>query len=310
MDAFAARSPDGLALRDLELLLRAALFKSAREVFEALLQNAADQIDRAYQPKPGMHFKGRVPIKVDSIFGPCALTRAYYHMPEEECGHAPADAALALESGCTPALFRLLCLEGADEASFQKAEEHLKETGGIEVSARQIQRVIQRIGPTAQAWPEQERTPEKCDAPIMYVSGDGTGVPMRKDELAGRAGKQADGSAKTRQVYLGCVFTQHTRDEQGHPLRDYESTTYVSTFSPVADFGLLLRKEARRRGSGTAGKIILLFDGASGLENHGEINFPGCQQIVDFYHAVEHLKELLEALYGKAHPEVKKWLGR
>lgn len=310
IDAFAARSPSGVALQDLELLLRLAFFKSAREVLESLLQQSADRTDRQYQAPPGMQFKGRVQISVDSIFGPCTLWRDYYYLPNEQRGHCPADAALGLECGCTPALFRLICLEGADEASFQKAEEHLKETGGIEVSARQIQRAIQRIGPSAQAWPEQERTPEPCDAPIMYVSGDGTGVQMRKEELTGRKGKQPDGSAKSRQAYLGCVFTQHTRDEQGHPIRDHDSTSYVSTFASIEDFGLLLRKEARRRGCGTVGTIVLLLDGALGLENHGQINFPGCTQIVDFYHAVEHLKELLEALFGKEHPEVKKLLGR
>lgn len=292
------------------MLLRLAFFKSARELFERLLQDCVDRIDAQYQPKPGMHRKERMPVALQTIFGPCQLTRDYYYLPAENRGHCPADAALALEAGCSPALFRLICLEGADEASFQKAEEHLKETGGIEVSARQIQRAIQHIGPAAQRWQEQERPPESCDAPIMYVSGDGTGVPMRREELAGRKGKQPDGAAKTRQAYLGCVFTQHKRDEEGHPIRDHDSTSYVSTFGSIDEFGLLLRKEARRRGSGTAGKIVLLVDGALGLENHGAINFPGCQQIVDFYHAVEHLKTLLEALLGKGHPEIKKRLGR
>lgn len=310
IDGFTNLPPNGASLRNFELLLRTALFQSAREVFQALLQNAIDRIDNAYPPKPGSHSKARMALTVDTIFGPCNILRDYYYCPEEKQGHAPADAALALENGCTPALFGLLCLEGADEASFQKAEEHLRETGGIKISARQVQRAIQHIGPTAQAWFEAERQPETCTAPIIYVSGDGTGVQMRPEELAGRKGKQPDGSAKTRQVYLGAVFTQTKRDEEGRPIRDHDSTTYLTTFAPIADFGLLLRKEARRRGSGTAGKIILLFDGASGLENHGHINFPGSLQIVDFYHAVEHLKQLLEALFGKGHAEIKKLLSR
>jgi hypothetical protein len=89
-----------------------------------------------------------------------------------------------------------------------------------------------RLG--ACSWPEHAspRTEKRevhpaqcapCDAPIFYASADGTGAPMRKEELVGRSGKQADGTAKTRQVYLGCVFTQHRIDEQGHPLRDYNS---------------------------------------------------------------------------------------
>ena len=71
-------------------------------------------------------------------------------------GHYPFDAALGLEGGKTPALARLVCLEGADEASYQKAEEHLKETGGIHISARQIQRLVQQVGAAAQTWQERE----------------------------------------------------------------------------------------------------------------------------------------------------------
>ena len=80
---------------------------------------------------------------------------------------------------------------------------------------------------------------------------------MAPEELEGRRGKQADGTAKTRQVYLGCVFTQHRVDEKGHPVRDYESTTYVSSFKSIDDFGPLLRQEAIRRGMGSAGQVVV-----------------------------------------------------
>jgi hypothetical protein len=80
----------------------------------------------------------------------------------------------------------------------------------------------------------------------------------------------------------------------------------IATLAPVEDFGLLLRKEALRRGSGTAGKIVVLIGGAAGLKNLGRINFPGALQIVGFYHAFEHLKTLLESLWGKDHPHIKK----
>lgn len=294
----------------LEMLLRLAIFKPANQIVGHLFQARVDQIDARYQPRPGLHRKGREKITVQCIFGSFELERDYYYDPRERQGHFPADAALALEGGYTAALARLMCLESVDEPSFEKAEKHLKETGGIAVPARQLQRLAQAVGPGAQQWQERQSPPEPCDAPIMYVSGDGTGVRLRKEELAGRKGKQADGSAKTRQAYLGCVFTQHTRDEKGRPIRDHASTTYLATFGTVETLGLLLRWEARRRGSGTAGKIILLLDGALGLENHGLINFPGCLQIVDFYHALQHLKELLEALWGKEHPNFKKLYGQ
>jgi hypothetical protein len=295
----------GADTQQLEVLLRLAIFKPANVLVQHLLQARADQIDAAYQSKPGWHYKGRAKIQLQGLFGCFELERDYYYQPKENCGHHPADAALGLEGGHTPALARLICLESIDEPSFEKAEKHLQETGGIDVPARQLQRLVQEIGPGAQQWQERQTPPEACDAPILYVSGDGTGVRMRQAELVGRKGKQEDGGAQTRQANLGCVFTQHKQDKKGRPIRDHESTSYVSTFGSVADLGLLLRWEARRRGSGTAGQIILLIDGASSLEHLGLINFPGCLQIVDFYHAMVHLKELLEALWGKEHPHYK-----
>jgi hypothetical protein len=39
----------------------------------------------------------------------------------------------------------------------------------------------------------------------IYIEYDGTGIPMTRQELIGRNGKQSDGSAKTREVKLGCL---------------------------------------------------------------------------------------------------------
>ena len=300
----------GQSVAQLEVLVRTAVFKSANALVGWLLQQAADRADAAYQPKAGQTRKGRETIGVQGIFGRFQLERDYYYHAGKKQGHHPADAALGLEVGYTPALAKLICLEGADEPTYLKAERHLEQTGGITVSARQIQRVVQRVGSQAQQWQERERTPGACDAPVLYVSADGTGVPMAAAELKGRRGKQADGTAKTRQVYLGCVFTQHRTDEEGHPVRDHESTTYVSSFQSIDDFGPLLRREAIGRGMGSAGQVVLLIDGAVGLENMGRLCFKDSVQIVDFYHAMEHAGQVLEAWLGKSHPDYPKQLRR
>lgn len=313
MARFEAVEPTGVAVAQLEFLVRTAVFKSANDLVGWMLQQAVDRIDAAYQPKPGQERKGRETINAQGIFGRFDLNRDYYYHAGKKQGHYPADAALGLEGGYTPALAKLLCLEGADESTYLKAERHLKQTGGISVSARQIQRVVQRIGAAAQQWQERPATPNqcpRCDAKVIYLSGDGTGVPMVPEELEGRKGKQSDGKAKTRQVYLGCVFTQHKVDEKGRPVRDWESTTYVSSFKSIDEFGPLLRQEGLRRGMATAQKIVLLIDGASGLEKMGRLNFKGCVQIVDFFHAMEHAGSVLEALLGKDHPDYKRQLRR
>src|ERR1043166_5806539 len=347
-------SADGNAVAKLELLVRAAVFKTANEFVGWLLQQAVEAAQAAYQPKAGQHGKGAEKLRVQGIFGTFELERDYYYHAGKKQGHYPADAALGLEVGYTPALARLMCLEGADEATYLKAQRHLEQTGGISVEARQIQRVVQRVGGAAQSWQaqapakapylsaqrhleqtggisvearqiqrvvqrvggaaqswqEREPQPGSEKAPILYVSADGTGVPMVSEEVQGRHGKQADGTARTRQAYLGCVFTQHRVDEQGRPVRDWDSTTYVSSFKSIDEFGPVLRREALRRGVGAAGKVVLLIDGATGLENMGKSCFKDAVQIVDFYHAMEHAGKVLGALIGKEHPEYKKRLRR
>jgi len=311
MSRFQAGQPTGIAVQELEVLVRTAVFKSANILVGWLLQQAADRIDAAYQPKAGQQYKGRVGIHLDGLFGTSRWERDYYYHPGKKEGHYPADAALGLEGSHTPALARLMCLEGADQSSYQKAELHLAETGGIHVQARQIQRLVQQVGAAAQKWQEREAQPGGRAVPKMYLSADSTGVPMRKEELAGRKGKQPDGSAKTRQAYLGCVFTQHKMDEEGHPVRDYESTTYVSSFSGIDEFGPVLRQDALRRGLTVALQVVLLIDGAEGLARMGRLCFPSAIQIVDFYHALEHAGKVLAALLGsKEHPEYKTRLGR
>lgn len=314
MARFQSEEPSGVAVQQLEVLVRTAIFKPANHVIGYLLQNAANRIDAAYQPKPGEERKGRVAAGVDGIFGSFPLQRDYYYHEGKKVGHYPADAALGLEGGKTPALARLICLEGADESSYQKAEDHLRETGGIEVSARQIQRLVQPVGEAAQRWQEREAKapdPGSKAVPVMYVSGDASGVPMRQEELEGRKGKGADGRAKTRMAYLGCVFTQHKRDEKGHPIRDHESTTYVSSFGSIDQFGPTLRQEAIRRGLALAMQVVLLIDGATALAKMGLDCFRTAIQIVDFYHALEHAGQVLVLLLGsKEHPDYKSRLHR
>ena len=321
MSRFLAADADHLAVAELdfEVLLRAAVFKSTNQLMGYLFQRLAERLDAACQPKAGYVRKGRVSLTIDCIFGSFQIERDYYYHAGKRLGHYPTDAALGLaEGGKTPALARLVCLEGADQHSYHQAEEHLRETGGIDICARQIQRLVQQVGAAAQTWQQREALsplPGTKPAPILYVSGDATGVPLRKAELEGRAGKQPDGSAKTRSAYLGCVFTQHKTDEKGHPVRDYESTTYVSNMGPLEGFGTLLRQEAIRRGLGQAKKVVFLVDGAEGLENMGHLNFKDAIQIVDFYHGADHAGEVVEALLGsKEHPEYKarrsRWVRR
>jgi hypothetical protein len=134
---------------------------------------------------------------------------------------------------------------------------------------------------------------------VFYVEGDRTGIPVRPEETEGRQGKQEDQSAKTREVKLGGVFTQTKEDEEGKPVRDPESTSYVATLEPAAEFGTLLRDQAFERGLALAKLVVFLGDGAAWVWELARVNFPMAVFILDFFHAAEHLEWLAEALFGE-----------
>ena len=111
-------------------------------------------------------------------------------------------------------------------------------------------------------------------------------------ETEGRAGKGEDGKARTREVKMACAFTQTTMDDDGYPVRDPGSSSYLATFTPAADFGVLMAAEARRRGAGHIRQLTILGDGAVWIWNLAAQHFPQATQIVDLYHAREHVHEL------------------
>jgi hypothetical protein len=123
---------------------------------------------------------------------------------------------------------------------------------------------------------------------------------MRKAEREGRRGQPPDGKAKGREVQLGCVFTQTTLDEQGHPLRDPDSTTYGGALEARGPFGDRLYAEAVRRGLPSADQVVVLTDGAQYNKSIAQLHFSSALHIVDLYHAREHLDALVKLLIPAA----------
>lgn len=282
-------------LEAVELGLREALFKDGRYLLEELLRQAEPSLaDNSSHPGEKCH-PGRAK-QAQTLFGPVQLQRSYFYDPASQRGRVPLDQALGLIHGFSPALVRLASRAAAREG-YQAASEDLQALAGIPLEGRQIQRLVNQVAPQVAEQLQQGQRPDTQPIPILYVEVDGTGVPMVARELAGRKGKQPDGTAKTREVKLGAVFTQTYCDEEGRPERDYASTTYVGSFEAAEPFGLRIREEARRRGLGRAHQVVFIGDGAAWIWELRRLNFPGAVEILDLYHALEHLHLLCESLY-------------
>ncbi len=250
-----------------------------------------------------------------TVLSPVEVERAYYHCTRCQQGVIPKDQELDIvDSSFSPGVRRMMGRVGAKEA-FDEGRRDLEELAGVVVKTKAVERVSEAIGQDVERFSEAERRAAvSCKlesiaaVDTLYIAMDGTGVPVVPHETEGRKGKDETGRAKTREAKLGCVFTQTTVDDQGRPLRDSQSTTYVGAIETAEQFGPRIYAEAVRRGLKRAKRIVVLGDGAVWIWNIAEEHFHGAIQIVDLYHAREHLAELGKIIYGPASTKAKDWV--
>lgn len=182
-----------------------------------------------------MRSRGRRSKGLLTTLGRVPFARSFYQCPPCSQGCFPDDERLDIvPTTYAPGVRRLLARAGS-QSHFAQAAEDLRCYAGLTVEAREIERVAEAVGRQVEQWlsAQQERilqalgtsVPTAVSEATFYIRFDGTGVPVRKSELVGRRGKQADGSARTREAKLGCVFTQVGLDQEGYPQRDPHSTT-------------------------------------------------------------------------------------
>lgn len=260
-------------------------------------------------------YHGRHDKTFESVLGPLRLQRAYYHCAQCQGGFCPRDRALRMELfSLTPGVLRMTG-SAAALVSFEESSAVLHELAGVEVSAKQVERAAEALG--AEIADDERRDVERMGevAPTMYLGMDGTGVPMRAVEVAGRAGKQVDGSAKTREAKVVTVWSAESRDAEGKPVRDPGSITYSAAIESAAtsdtspdrsDFAERVLREATRRGFPEASRCVVLGDGSLWIWNTARELFPQATQILDRYHAKEALHRTAQSIFG-ATGEAKLW---
>jgi len=255
---------------------------------------------------------------VQTILGDVQLRRAYYHCvdcPEPAGGVIPKDQALDIvDTSFSPGMRRLMARVGAQEA-FDAARRDLAELAGVSVHSKSVERISEAMGAVAEAANRSERAAivagevtTAAEPARLYVAIDGTGVPAVPKETQDRAGKGVDGKARTREAKLGCVFTQTSFDAEGWPIRDPASTSYVGAIEPAEEFGPRIACEAARRGLPRAKTVIVLGDGAPWIWNLADMYFPGAVQIVDLYHAREHLESIGRLAFGTGSERGNAWV--
>jgi hypothetical protein len=306
-------------LEAIELAARRQALRLAAHALEQRLNADTSDHGGAELPCPCgavAQYHGRHKKTFESVLGPLQLERAYYHCAQCQSGFCPRDRDLRLESfSLTPGVLRMTASASA-LLSFEESRGLLRELAGVEVSARQVERAAEALG--AEIAVDEHQHAERLGemAPTLYLGMDGTGVPMRAEEVVDRAGKQADGSAKTREAKLVTIWTAESRDAEGRPVRDPGSVTYSAaiesastpdTSPDLSDFAARVQREASRRGFTEAQRPVILGDGSAWIWNTARELFPQATQILDRFHAKEHLSKVGKAIYGDG-LEGKRWI--
>ena len=301
--------------------MRAALASAGARLLEAVLAGGDDGYAGPRARCAIGHravFAGRRPKTITTVLGPVRVTRAWYHCAECEGGFAPRDGELGVAgTGLSPGLTQMIARAGA-EVPFGKAAALLADLAGITVSARTTERSAEASGAAARAAASAEAAalrarrirplpPAEPVPDMLYIETDGTGVPMRPAETEGRPGKNGDGAAGTRETKLARFFTVSGPGDDGRPVMDPGSSTYVTTFDGKDALARMVEAEYLRRGGDRFRQVVAIGDGAAWIWTMAGRLYPHATHITDIYHAREHLHDLAAHL-AFITPDPARWL--
>jgi hypothetical protein len=317
---FCQRQKSGsLDLEAVEMAIRSSMHQAGAAVLTQLLQfHPPGTKERQLHCGCGSQakYQGLRSKSVLTAVGEAQCLRPYYLCPNCHQGQFPVDMDLDIENTeLSPGVRRMLAAVG-HEAAFDQCREQMKLLANLTVTTKTVERTAEAIGEDIERRQQQELNravqlelaiPIGPRIPLLYVEMDGSGVPVVRKESEGRQGKQDGQPAHTREAKLGCVFSQTSVDKEGHPVRDEDSTTYVGAIESCEEFGRRLYAEAWRRGWARALRKVILGDGAEWIWNQADLHFPGAIQIVDLYHARQHLWDLAAKLYPNDAPAQTRW---
>ncbi len=314
------RNTGRLDLQATEMAMRSALHRAGAAALSQLLQFPAPSKEGRTLACPcgqQAHYREQRSKPVLTAVGPVEVLRPYYLCAHCSVGQFPVDIELDIENTeFSPGVRRMQAIVG-QEAPFDHGREQLKVLAGLEVTTKSVERTAEAIGADIAQREQAEiqkalqlELPVVAGEPIpfLYVQMDGTGVPVVKKETVGRQGKTEGQPAHTREVKLGCVFTQTTWDKEGYAIRDPDSTTYTGAIESAEEFGRRIYAEACGRGWSRALQKVVIGDGAEWIWNLVALHFSDAIQIVDLYHARQHLWEVARKLYPNDEGKQKAWM--
>ena len=267
----AGRAP----VASLEALVRQKLWHFGAQAVGVLLEAREQALveDRSVKDRPTR--------TIVTLFGPVDVTRS-------RCadGRYPLDEALGLHGrqGWTTAVQEAVSLLSC-ETGFETVSDLMERLLGLSISRTRVQQVAEQAGQRAAEVLKSAPVPEDHDASgkTLVLGTDGCQAPQR------------DG---WHEVKVGTVYTNESRAKTAGGRGKVLTKEYLGSLDPAQAWGRQLRQTAESWQVEKAKRVVVMGDGAPWIWNLAEEHFPQAMEIVDYYHAVEHLWDTGEALWG------------
>ena len=243
--------------------------------------------------------------------GELAVSRPYYHCRSCAHGFTPLDAALGLEGSALTTQVRLWIAAVAAHLPFAESADLLGRLTQVRVGASTVERSAVATG-TALRRAQQEAAarhragfppPTQRQPTRLYISVDGKYVPLRDPwKKDGSAGELVCRFAECKSAIVDEAKTTPAGDV------GVARRAYTATMGDVVAFTPLVATLAHTCGHHFAAELVVLGDGAAWIWNLAAAQFPTALEIVDIFHAIQHLYTVAHACFGEGTVAAKAWV--
>lgn len=232
-----------------------------------------------------------------TLSGLRCLRRAYYHCPRCRRGWCPSDQVLGLSPGQCSRRVQALIARFSSYLPYRTVAQELESVCGLRLATSTIERYAHALGERLrQQWEQLQQVREAQDLPPSRLACAPSRLHVTMDGVMAHVG------GDWHEVKLGCVYQT---DRNGRAIQ----AQYLATLSPSAVFGKRLRVLAHQAGSDRCREVAVVADGAEWIWQETGKHFPRSVQVVDFYHATQHLWAFAQARFGEGAAAGSDWMG-
>lgn len=274
----------------LEVVLRQKLWHVGNQAFGVILEALDRQLT---SDRPVYDHRTRTVV---SLFGPLDICRGRCHQDGQ--WRYPLDEAMGLwgHHGWTVGLRETVSLLSCD-SGFQNVSDLMGRLFGLSISAPSVQKIAENAGSRALVMHDRDQAVVDRPPDTLIIATDGCMAPRR------------DG---WHEVKVATIYPKASRSIGSKGRRRLIDKEYYASGDPAGAFGDALWERSRRWGSDRCDRVVVMGDGARWIWSLSDLHFPGAIEIVDVYHAAEHLWTVGEALWGDRHtsPATRSWSRR